>query len=329
MKKAVDIIVLSALSVAICLAQSGLIKADPENLVIRFIDIQSREIIRDMQADLFVTNTVSLEQTTLSQFIGESGEIETQLDGGEWNITAHLDDISTSGKDYYGRYIIRSYEFDKMDLFILPVGSIRGTVLDKLDNLVSNAKLKFDCQTQNGGKFPISSDEFGSFSYDYAPVGQCRVSAMYNGAAGFENVIVEKGNTTEIMIRLNKTVVSKPRLELDFGFILMSIIIAVIGVFFVFGKKEKKGKDKTAAQELHKRTKDVFSTLSEREKIVVSFLLDNNMESTQNIIKYKTRIPKTSLVRILHSLENKKIISLEKIGNLKKIKLTTWFLGKE
>ena len=48
------------------------------------------------------------------------------------------------------------------------------------------------------------------------------------------------------------------------------------------------------------------------------------------VIKYnETGIPKASLFRYIQSLERKKVIDVKKIGKVKKIKFTDWFLGKE
>ena len=72
-----------------------------------------------------------------------------------------------------------------------------------------------------------------------------------------------------------------------------------------------------------------MKTLKDRERKVVEFLLENENKSTQSKIRYETTIPKTSLIRIFESLENKNIIKIERVGKLKKIELTEWFLGED
>jgi uncharacterized membrane protein len=72
-----------------------------------------------------------------------------------------------------------------------------------------------------------------------------------------------------------------------------------------------------------------METLNEREKKVVQFLLEEKGIATQAKIRNGTAIPKTSLVRVFQSLETKKVVSIEKIGKMKKITVTDWFMGKE
>ena len=70
-------------------------------------------------------------------------------------------------------------------------------------------------------------------------------------------------------------------------------------------------------------------TLPVRERAVVGLLLGNGNASSQNIIKQKTGIPRTTLIRVLDALEAKKIITTESMGKLKKVRLTPWFLEKD
>ena len=58
-------------------------------------------------------------------------------------------------------------------------------------------------------------------------------------------------------------------------------------------------------------------------------LIESKNHSSQSKVRYSTGIPKTSLGRILDNLVGKKVISIEKVGKLKKISLTDWFLGKD
>jgi len=76
------------------------------------------------------------------------------------------------------------------------------------------------------------------------------------------------------------------------------------------------------------RILDILPTLSDKERDIVEYLLHNGYTCTQSTLKYKLGIPKTSLVRILQSLEIKKIIYIEKVGKLRKIEITKWFMGK-
>ncbi len=292
------------------------------SLVIRFKNIVDSTVITDVQAFLTFKNNDGIYE--FSVIVEDSAELPVPK--AKYNLTVFADDIRSLGKDYFGEYVLNTADNNEFELVLFPVGTISGTVLDRLDNLVGNAKLKFECSTDNGDLPPDYTEEYGSFTYDYAPVGDCRVSALYRDAAGFETIRVTQGNISHITIKLDKTIVSDEFFSSDSSFLLpLGIFVLLIVSFFMIKIKKPKNEDNV----LDRRTKDVLKTLSEREKCVVHFLLENNYESTQNVIKHKTKIPKTSLIRIFDKLEQKKIISVDSLGTLKKIKLTDWFLGRE
>ncbi len=81
--------------------------------------------------------------------------------------------------------------------------------------------------------------------------------------------------------------------------------------------------------QIHPRSTDIIKTLGENEKKVAEYLLHNGHHSTQARIKNSIGMPKTSLSRTLHMLERKRVVEIERIGKLKKVRLTQWFLGKE
>ncbi|MFC1697073.1 helix-turn-helix transcriptional regulator, partial [Nanoarchaeota archaeon] len=78
-----------------------------------------------------------------------------------------------------------------------------------------------------------------------------------------------------------------------------------------------------------KRAKDIMETLTDKEKEVVNFIIKSKGETTQAKVYHETGIAKSSLHRQVKSLENKKVIDVMKVGKVKKIKFTDWFLGKE
>ncbi|MCX6707312.1 MAG: hypothetical protein NT001_04195 [Candidatus Woesearchaeota archaeon] len=98
-------------------------------------------------------------------------------------------------------------------------------------------------------------------------------------------------------------------------------------------QEQKETKEEDPAQglsEQNPRARDIIKTLNEKEKRVVDFIItQEGYKSTQASIRNDTGIPKTSLVRVFASLEAKKVVKIESIGKLKKIELTSWFLGKE
>ncbi len=118
------------------------------------------------------------------------------------------DNLLTRGRDYYGTDTLNVENNLTETIFLYPVGSIRGIVKDKYDNVVGFAKLKFECAGSGLVNFPESTDKFGSFLLEYAPVGNCKIFARYKVGVGFVNVNVEKGSLNDVEINLNTPIVS-------------------------------------------------------------------------------------------------------------------------
>lgn len=86
--------------------------------------------------------------------------------------------------------------------------------------------------------------------------------------------------------------------------------------------------------------KDIMTALNASERKVVNYILEEQEKHVakgelakdfylhQAKIVYGAGIPKTTLVRLLQSLEAKKIIEWEKSGKIKKVKFTEWFNSK-
>jgi len=237
---------------------------------------------------------------------------------GDFKIILRGDSLETPGGDYY--YSSR-WSIDKdteKTIIFWPVGSVRGTVfLD--DSVVENANLKFVCGKQYGSLEEQTTDQFGSFSNDYLPIGECKIYARHGQKVGFVDVDVAEGQIQNIEIRLDKSAGSNSVLPI----VLLLIFFAAI-VFLLFWKARKpKNRPKK-----NKRAEDLLKTFNEKEKKIVEILLDKK-ELYQNRVVHETGIPKTSLTRILLGLEQKKVVEIAKIGKTKKIKLTKWFLNQE
>ncbi len=292
-------------------------------------DYSSKELIKDIHVYIAITNLDDNIGTSTLKYIDERGVLELMLGPGDYRLAFKVDDLKTSGKDYFFESDFEVSKDTNHTLFLFPVGSLRGFVYDG-DRAVNGAELKFKCSAGYGEFNGVETDSFGSFSNEWLPVGLCRVSAEYNKKMGFKDVEIKKGELGDADIQLSKSIISKSY----GGFLLLALIVAIILFYFYKTKrKEKKSekenlKENVTQVELSSRTKDVLNTLKEKEKEVVNFLLENDYHSTQARIRNNTGIPKTSLARLFVSLEAKNIINVEKIGKLKKIKLTDWFLGK-
>jgi hypothetical protein len=256
--------------------------------------------------------------------------IETSKD--KVDLEIKLDMFDTAGKDFYARYEYPSGVPNGETINLFEIGSIRGVVLDKLDNVVSLAELQFKCDMALGEKPPEKSDKFGSFYYEYAPTGNCRVHAQYNDGVGFTDTNIQKGQVQEVIIKLDKTIVDYNNNYSWPWFFMVVIIMGLMtfGIIFYQTTKNNGQKPVSIKKESNEnsRMKNIMPTLNFKEKNVVKYLLEINTEISQNDISRKVGIPKTSLCRVIESLLQKKIIEVESIGKFKKIKLSNWFLGK-
>jgi uncharacterized membrane protein len=88
-------------------------------------------------------------------------------------------------------------------------------------------------------------------------------------------------------------------------------------------------------KELSSVKEDILTALGKKEQQVVRFMLKEQDISdkkrfylSQASIVRGADIPKTSLVRIFDSLEQKNILKIEKFGKMKKISFTDWFESK-
>lgn len=285
--------------------------------------------ITDIHVFTEISNIGTKEAIKTLNYVGNNGVLSLALKEGDYKIVLKIDDINSLGKDFF--YSVEKHISKNSDetIFLFPVGSVRGTIYDSKNNLIRNAEVKAICSSNYDVDYQVSSDEFGSYTFEYLPIGQCKILAKFNSNIGSKNVEILQGNLQELDIKFTN------RLSQSFSsiFILLILFLILSAIFFAYSIKNKKGKSKkndgVIKPEIIKnnRTNDILKTLNEKERKVVELLLQNNNSSTQAKIRYGTLIPKTSLIRVFHSLESKKIIIVESVGKLKKIKLTEWFLG--
>ncbi|RJQ17221.1 hypothetical protein C4573_04180 [Candidatus Woesearchaeota archaeon] len=241
--------------------------------------------------------------------------ITLELEPGNYTIILKADSLTTNGGDYYYRGTLEVFADMNQTINFLPVGSIRGSVSKK--NLIEGADVKFICSKSYGDLEEIKTDKFGSFVNDYLPTGNCKILARDGEDIGNVDVVVEQGMVKNVEVTLNEKGSASSEL---FLFITIGIVIFIL-LFFWITKKPKEEK-------INKRANDLMQTLNETEQKIVSFLMEHK-EAYQNKIVYGVNIPKTTLTRVLMSLERKKIIQVEKVGKTKKVRLTEWFLNKE
>ena len=305
------IVFLIGLLLAVCAVNA-------EDTMLTLKDINTNQILTDSVA------YIELNENIITEIINENGTIELGLGNKSYELIFMIDKVDTEGKDYYKKQSVK----DSTEILLYPTGSIRGIVKDKLDNVVANANLKFECSSA-GFRFPERTDQFGSFYAEYAPIGECRIYANYGKGVGFEEIKVEHGKMHDIELMLDQTIMQYDIKTSWLWPLLDVIFIALIAGYLILRKKKKVSKV-PEAEKKKSRAEDIKETLSKKEKDVVDYLMEQDKKSAlQSNIRHSTSIARTSLARILEGLERKKIIHIKKEGKIVKISLTKWFMGKE
>jgi len=296
--------------------------------------------------------TVNIDGKDITKTLDSNGTISLNITEGK-QIELTADSTKTLGKDYYNAI---DYSGEK-EILLFPAASLRGIVKDSLDNIVGFAELKFACKPLPKINHPLQADNFGTFS-TITPTGKCKVYASYENALGFEEITLEQGELKDIEIKLDKTIVTIKEKKSYAGYEIALLIAAIIILIIYFAVRRKKARhtaketrkeikqahkketalekeegkeakqEKKQEQKASKRSEDIIKTLNQKEKEVVNYLQLNKGEINQASIRHNTGIPRTSLSRIMISLENKNIIKIRKEGKAVKISLTDWFLEK-
>ena len=253
------------------------------------------------------------------------------------SFTATLDSSKTAAIDYSGTITI---DQEKTEFLVYPSGYLKGKVMDLAGNLIPNAQLNFNCYSEFSFNYPERVDAIGFFTVKNVPVGSCSVVASKNELVGNTEFKIEKGQVTSIEITLGESVARKSNFVVWLLVILLVIMAILLSIRLILQKKPKKEKKKKKQEKnekfedkieekLSKQTQALMKILSEKERKIVDFLLENGYNASQAKIRHNTKIPRTSLTRVLQSLEKKKIAEIEKEGKMVSVKLTKFFLGKE
>jgi regulatory protein YycI of two-component signal transduction system YycFG len=298
------------------------------NVLLTLKDFNTNEDINN------VAVYINLDEEDVDQYVSDI--LKLKLDDGRYKAVIRVDDLSTPGNDYFKKTELAVENNLIQAVFLYPVGTVKGIVKDKLDNIVGNAELKFECSPNPEIDFPSKTDKFGGFYANFVPVGRCRIFAGYKDAIGFEEINVSRGSLEDIEINLDKSIlVAKRNIFIDI-FAVLAIVLAIIFLAVYLKKKPARISEKKEVKKegISKRSRDIMQTLNEKEKKIINYLIEHEYKGKkhvgiQSVIRRETGIPRTSLARIIKSLQIKKIIEVEKIGKAIKIKLTDWFIGKE
>jgi len=331
MLKKICIIIL--LIIPLVLAQE-----DSPNIILTFVDAISKEPIEETYVKL------DLNGETSNYYLEKEETLRLNLVQGNYHLKILINDPNTEGNDYYGEVYLPVKNNLVKVIYLYPGGSLSGFVKDKLDTVISNANLKFECNKVISIDYPTKADKFGSFSLDYVPEGRCKVYGSYSNSIGIEEINIQQGERTNINIKLDNVLITPEKKDYSIMIIALFIptllILILLIVMFrskikTLIKKEKKEdrdnkelpKEKEEGrQDLGQRGKDILKTLRDNEKKIVEFLLNQEEPTHLSKIHYKTGISKGALFRNLESLEKKNIIESIREGKVRKAKLSAWFL---
>lgn len=262
---------------------------------------------------------VNLETNEEKKGFSNKDELFLSLDRSLYSLELLLNNENTEGYDYFGSEIfLLSEESQEVDVLVFPVSNLEIKLSDGKKNL-RNVLVYVRCKNKYGDQGYFYSDEMG-FVLIRPPVGKCLVRAAYEDEVLTESVKLNKGEMIELSFVFQRD-------KNNFLFWTLFFIVIFLALLFVAKRvliSDVKTKNISKKNDEPYR-KDAFIALSSKEKKIVSFLLEQKEVVYQAKIVYGTKIPKTTLAKILPELENKKIVEVEKVGKAKKVKLTPWF----
>lgn len=294
------------------------------NLLINVIDARTGASIKDAHIRLYLSD--GQQQVGTLRFVGDDGQMLIQLPTGTWRVTLKLDMTETPGKDYYSQFETLLSADREVTAFMQPVGSITGEVIDAEDNLIPGALIKFECSGDYGEVQSLSTDSFGAFSAEWLPVGTCRISAL-SGKVGSAQSEITHGQVSTVTVTLEKGLSNG---ESDITWIVILVLVILIAILsFLFIRKKGSAVVKQEPKEIKpdNRMADILSALDENERKIVELLMSKGGEHLQNKIARELNFPKSSLSRAIGGLEARNIITTEKLGRIKRVELSQWFLN--
>jgi hypothetical protein len=299
-------------------------------LMLEIRDVNNGNLITNAHIRVFLDD--GNQQAGTLRFVGDNGIMSLQLPSATWSVTLRLDITDTPGKDYYSQFQSILTGDANLTAFMQPVGSLSGDVVDASNNLVPNSEVKFECGGDYGETESLSTDQFGSFSADWLPIGSCKVSAINGKKVGSSTVAINQGQVSSVTVSLEKEVAS---LVDDYSWLLLLFVFVLAAVaIFMFMKYKSREKElpEPEAKEIKPdgHMRDVIQALDENERKIVEFLMAKGGESLQNRMTRELAWPKSSMSRALGGLEARNIIKTEKLGRVKRVELSEWFLnGKQ
>lgn len=253
-----------------------------------------------------------------------------------YTLTAMLDSSSTPAVDYLGSKSLVVAESGTIDLFVIPVGHVQGSVTDADGNLAGGARISINCFSGSGGTYLGETDQTGFFSFSNLPEGSCTLIASDTKNAAKLDLVVKMGKVTTVEMSLKQKLVQK---NLWWKYLAYSLVIIVMVSFLalvvislvkrkLWVEKDLKTEALIKEKNLSTQILAILPTLSDKERLVVDFLLRHSNSSPQAKVRHGTHLPRTTLSRIVEGLERKKVLTINKEGKAVIFTLTEFFLGK-
>lgn len=264
----------------------------------------------------------------------KNGLAKVYLDAGAWSVKAESDKPNTPGKDFVGFASLNVSGDARVLLYMQPVGSIRGEIVDEEGKSVGVADAGVDCVNAFYDLEPLVVDSAGRFFAKHVPTGACTVYASSGGKTGSVDVDLKQGELENVRIVLSQAMATGS--DLVFVVLGAAALLAVAGAFYYFlkpgrkrGETPKERREPAGAKPskpLGGRARDVLKTLNAKEKRITEFLLEKG-KTKQSVLYKELLIPKASLSRALKNLERKGVVELQRVGKVNRVKLTKWFKG--
>jgi uncharacterized membrane protein len=297
-------------------------EAGPKDVSLSITDADTGEPIRDAHIRVFMDN--GRDKTGTLRYVGNDSRMDLQLDDGQWSISLMLDITSTVGKDYYASLQLAVSADQSMTVFMQPVGSLTGEVLDASNNLLPGATVKFECAGDYGLIDPVTTDSFGSFKAEWLPIGSCKVSALSGNKVGSMTVQIAQGQLSEVRISLEQGIAT---VKDDYTVPIIIILAVFAAAVVLLLRRKPAAGEKPEPVKPDRHMGAILSALDENEKKIIESLMSSGGKSLQSRLGRELGLPKSSLSRAVSGLEARDILKTERLGRVRNVELSQWFLN--
>jgi|GEM_PF-2799228 len=200
------------------------------------------------------------------------------------------------------------------ELVARPIGLLRLSVKDELDNLIIGADVSVNCPTE---VYLLKTNSVGMLRA-FLPTENCSISVFSKNRVSSFNANIQQGLITE------KTVVLKSIPQNNYLlYSLIILFVIIIAFYLAFRKKEdvlnKKeeviDKEEKKIDELEEDLKQeeflaekMREALKEKELLIIDSLIARSGKASLSEIRSATHIPRTSLLRTIDSLEQRNLL---------------------